>query len=522
MDSHNNNASVSPSRTPGSYPESQPPLVERAPSVISTSVAVRDDIKNLISTHQFENCAWKGNPAWVIPKTKWAEIQTQLDQVIGEGKTTVGAAELAELQRELSLLRLKVNAFESEKERYEFASSNLMKALNTAKANEAKARSEADAALKELGTANAGLKSSLQAAQALKADFEMALQKAKREGTAEDVSKLREDKKRLSEEITTLNNSLQQVNSDRKEVESKLKRFERQSLELTNELNLEKSRYTISKPQPGQTFADKAAAMGTASVNLANAAYSNLSALARDRFSHVESDPTKDEKDTVFWLKATFDATKHAVYRPYKTIFDGLGGDIRSMSVRSRKLFDPFLIAVRDSLLPTGRPLTLDEMTSMISGIELKDIELNKAYRDKGYRTAQDLDDVGLAIGSPDAAGIPPRTKSFGKKRRNSDPAVKITGEKLVLRHPDLRPSDDEDGPSPGSSKHSKKGNQENSYYQKVRDWFHLNFDKMNSRVRRALKKSPARMKRYYSLAYGGFFKRFLLVPYSWYLWAFP
>lgn len=522
MDSHKVNDSASPIRTPGSYPESQSPIVERSPSVVSTSVAVRDDIRNLISTQQFDNCAWKGSPAWVIPKAKWSEIQSQLDSVIGEGKTTVGAAELAELQRELSLLRLKVNAFESEKERYEFATANLQKALKTAKANEAAAKEEAASSLRELGTATAGLKSSLQAAQAMKSDFEAALQKAKREGTPEDVKKLRDDKKRLSEEITTLNNSLQQVNTDRKEVESKLKRFERQSLELTNELNLEKSRYSISNPQPGQTFADKARAMGTASVDLYNAAYSNLSSLARDRFAHVESDPTKDEKDSVFWLKATFDATKHAVYKPYKVIFDGLGSDIRSMSIRSRKLFDPFLVAVRDSLLPTGRPLSLDEMSNMISGIELKDIELNKAYRDKGYKTAQDLDDCGLAIGSPDASDIPPRSNSVGKKRRNSDSAVKPRVEKLVLKHPTLEPSEDEGGPSKprNSSKGRKKDNQ--SYYAKVKEWFHLNFDSMNSRVRTALKKSPTRMKRYYSLAYGGFFKRFLLVPYSWYLWAFP
>jgi len=500
---------------PGTYPVSE--NVAQPPSVASTSVLVKDEITSILKEANFMPVTYKGDSCWVVPKERWQQVEEKLSAVIGRDSTTVPTAELAELQRELSMLRLKLNNFESENERYQFAEERLKSAIDVAKRNETAAREDTQKVLSELATATSALKESLAAASKMKQDYETALRNAKSSGTPEDVEKLSSDKRRLSEEITHLNNSLQQVNSDKKATQDRLKRFERQSLELTNELNVERSRHAIANPGPGQTFAEKAKALGNSSVKLFNTAYENLPALARKRFSNISENPTEDEKNTVFWLKATFDATKHSVYRPYKIMFGGLGSDLKHMSVKSRKLFDPFLIAVRDSLLPSGKPLTFEEMSLMLGSIDPADIELNSIFKKKGYKTLADLNDAGHSL-SVDPEALP-KKGSKGKQKLDvaESPSEK---EKLELRHIDPIPDDGvEIAPSESGSDDS---DDEISYWLRIRHWFNSVFDSLNDRVKRALASSPTRLKRYYKLASGNMFYRFLLVPYSWYLWAFP
>ncbi|WAK72332.1 MAG: 59 kDa protein [Fusariviridae sp.] len=498
---------------PGSYPVSE--KVDQPPSVASTSVQVKDEINSILKDANFMPVTYKGDSCWVVPKARWEEAEKRLADVVARDSTTVPTAELAELQRELSMLRLKLNNFESENERYQFAESRLKDALSLAKQNEEKAKIDAQKALTELSTATTALKSSLASAAMMKKDYETALRNAKQSGTPEDVSKLQEDKKRLSDEITHLNNSLQQVNSDKKAVNDRLKRFERQSLELTNELNVERSRHAIANPAPGQTFAEKAKAVGSGSVNMVNAAYTNLSSVARTRFNKIADNPTEDEKNTIFWLKATFDASKHAVYQPYKRIFGGLGDDIKHMSNKSRKLFDPFLIAVRDSLLPSGRPLTFEEMTLMLGSFDSAEIELNSIFKRKGYKTLADLNDAGFSL-SDDPANLPNK----GSKGKNKVEVSLDDNLLPPLKH--IEPKPDETLSIAPSDDSSNSSDGELSYWLRVRMWFNSVFDTLNDRVKRALSSNPNRLKRYFRLSTGNIFQRFLLVPYSWYLWAFP
>jgi chemotaxis protein histidine kinase CheA len=520
MENNTNSPAASRQPAPGSYPVSE--HVAQPPSVVSTSVQVKDEVQSILKEAEFANVTFKGAPAWAVSKEKWAEVEKRLSSSLSAVNTTVSTAELAELQRELSMLRLKVNNFESEKERYEFAERSLTEALSHAKEKEAFAKKEAENSLRELATATGALKHSLAATQQLKADYEKALKEARSSGNSEDISKLVEDKKRLSTEITNLNNLLQQVNSDKKAIHDRLKRFERQSLELTNELNLERSRHSIANPAPGQTFADKAKAMGNAGVDMFNIAHSNLSQLAMKRFKTIMDNPTDDEKNTVFWLKAAFDATKHSVYAPYKIIFGGLGDDLKALSVKSRKAFDPFLIAVRDSLLPSGQPLSFEDMTSILANIPEEDLVLNKEYRQKGYRTLADLSAEGYSLSTPFDKIC--RKGSKGKQAR-AETVIDEAEEKLELHHVEPKPTDSEkdvDEMDPMNPSDGSDDSDDPSYWQRIRNWFNKVFDGLNDRVKRALSADPLRLKRYYKLATGNRFQRFLLVPYSWYLWAFP
>merc|ERR1711963_105270 len=99
-------------------------------------------------------------------------------------------------------------------------------------------------------------------------------------------------------------------------------------------------------------------------------------------------------------------ATKHEVYKPYKLVFAGLGDDIKAFTAPSRKAFDRFLVAVRDSLLPTGQPLTLNEMNDILSDFDVASLKLNRHFRAKGFHSLKDLTDHGLTLGHPDASDL--------------------------------------------------------------------------------------------------------------------
>lgn len=519
MASFNGKSTASQSPPPGSYPESLHILPP--PSVVSTSVGVKNDVSRLLEETRMTSCTFKGESCFAIPKEEWKHLESQLIELQGRGGTSVPATELAELQRELSELRLKAHDFKSDNERLEYAKSTLSHQLEIAQARFESAKSDAEAARAQLDATQSDLRATLSKTKKVKAEYEEALRLAKAAGNASDVEKLADDKRRLSTDITELNNSLQHVNAERLRAATQLKRFEMRVIELTNELNLEKSRHSIVTRQEGRSFADLARAAGKETVRLYNVANSNLSALAKERFEHIADKPLDDEKNTAFWLKATFDACRHSVYRPYKIIFAGMANDMKAFTVKSRKLFDPFLLAVRDSLLPTGQPLTLEELNAMLEKIPPEQLELNKAYRDRGYRTFADLPDGFGELNSEPPADLP--YKKVNGKMAFNPPAAKatfklkgkgpLTKEEEVLESDPLLPT-----PSEGDPESSDDA----SYWSKMKKWFLLQFDNINSRVRGSLRKNPARLLRYFKLATGNLFQRICLIPYSWYIWVFP
>jgi hypothetical protein len=508
MSSSKEKTSAQQNPPPGSYPESSP--VNAPPSVVSTSVAVKNDLLDIIAEAEFTSCVFKNTPSLVVSKDKWRECEARLAAVSAEGNTTISTTELAELQRELSLLRLKANDFDSQQERFEYASRELEKALELAKAQAATARKEGQAEKEKLESLIIKFKTDLANASAAKKEYEEALRLAKSEARASDVEKLSDDKRRLSVEITNLNNSLQTINSEKSAHEQKVARFEKQVLELTNELNLERSKNAIFNARKGDTFADKAAALPGRSMSVVNAAYTNLSEVARKRLKNVLNNPVEDEKNTIYWFKAALDATRHAVYRPYKRVFGGMHKDMLAMTEASRKKFDPFIIAVRDSLLPTGQPLTEEELNNMLANIPISEIRLNKNYRSKGYNTLQELLDAGHQPTDYSASDIP----------------FKVVEGKAVLRGqkaPSVSPSEEEvDEMDPLAPTTPSDEDDPVSYWLAMRNWFLVKFDQLNKRVRNSLRKRPDRLARYYKLAKGNLFQRVLLVPYNWYIWAFP
>jgi regulator of replication initiation timing len=515
MSSDRTQSGASHHPTPGSYPEGS--VVNSPPSVVSTSVDVRDKVSNLLKDVPLTACTFKGEPNWVIPKDQWRIFEEKLRSLQHETGTTVPVAELAELQRELSALRLKAHDFENANERLAYAEKSLTEQLNVANSKFADAKNDAASARMALEATQIELKSSLSRARTIKSEYETALLVAKKEGDAGAVEKLSSDKRKLSTDITDLNNSLQHVNAEKKRITDQLKRYENQVLELSNELKLEKSKHAISSGDPGTSFAEKARQAGTESVKLFNVAHSNLSALARERFSKVADDPLADEKNTAFWLKATFDACKHSVYRPYRLVFGGLAGDLKAFSAKSRKLFDPFLIAVRDSLLPTGRPLSAEDLNEMLSSIHNDSIELAPEFRARGYRTLADLPSNLGPVGDIDPTSLPYKGKHKISLVDNSKPRDRANS---------VFSSSDEEkdvlASDPLISPSSESSDDEVSYWLRMRRWFLVKFDSINSRVRASLRKHPLRLKRYFKLATGNKFQKVCLVPYSWYIWLFP
>lgn len=527
MSSSNGKDAAPQQPPPGSYPAE--PSIAPPPSVVSTSVAVKHQVDEILASANMVAATFKGKPSLVVFKEDWVLVEEKLRSLQQQTGTTVPASELAELQRELSELRLKANAFKDENERIAYSQQALKDSLKIAESKLQAAHSEAEHTTASLEKSQADLKVAMASAQASKKELEKTISTARKSGDAEGLDKLLDEKRRMSQDINSLNSNLQVLNTEKKSVQDRLKRYELQVLELTNELNLEKSRQAIASGKPGTSFAAKAKAMGTESVRLFNVAHTNLSSLAKERFEKVASNPVEDEKNTVFWIKAALDATKHSVYKPYKLVFHGLADDLKIMTHSSRKLFDPFLIAVRDSLLPTGQPLTLDEMSEMLSAIPPESIKLSKEYRDKGFKTLADLPENPESGHFPHASDLPFRNvagkttfaKEASKKAKPQPPPSPLKkkqtrkeAEEEALLETDPIPEPD-DGESSGDDTPI-------SLWLRMRQWFLVQFDNMNSRVRNSLRKKPSRLARYYKLATGGFFHKICLVPYSWYIWAFP
>lgn len=519
MSSSKDTRSASQTPPPGSYPESS--KVDSPPSVVSTSVKVKDEVLEIISGAKFTGVMYQGKPSWVVSKEKWADIEAQLASLQLTSGTTVPVSELAELQRELAMLRLQANDYKSQAERYAHAEKTLSEALEKAKENEARAKQEASVTIQKLAATQIELKASLRKAQSDKKDYERAITNATKAGEAALAEKLGNDKRRLSEDITSLNNLLQKVNQDRQAEHAKLKRFELQVVELNNELQLERSKNSIQSKEPGTSFADKAKKLGTEPVKLYNIARSNLPAVSLKRLSNIMDDPLADEKNTLFWMKAALDSTRHAVYRPYKTVINGLVEDIKCFSPAARKAFDPFLIRVRDSFLPTGQPLNEEELNMALSEIDQSSLELNSAYKKKGFTTLKSLISHGLDLGKPDASDLDYVLKGGRLHKINSHSEGKKpikmfdaeAGETLDDEDPLLPSPPDEVGESIPSSL---------ELWRKACEWFTLKYSQFKPRVRRSLWTKPRRLLRYFRLANGNIFQRFLSVPYSWYIWVFP
>nr|UUW20922.1 MAG: chromosome segregation ATPase [Sanya fusari-like virus 1] len=520
MSSSKSTQSARQTPPPGSYPEST--KVDSPPSVVSTSIQVKNQVLEIIDGAKFTGAMFQGKPCWVVSKEKWGEIEAQLASLQLEQGTSVPVSELAELQRELAMLRLQANDYKSQAERYQHAEATLSAALAKAKENESLAKQEASVTIQKLAATQIELKASLRRAQEDKKGYEKAIENAKRAGEAELVEKLGTDKRRLSEDITSLNNMLQQVNSDRAAEHAKLKRFELQVVELNNELQLERSKNSIASKEPGTSFAEKAKAAGTAPVKLYNVARSNLPAVSLKRLSKVMDNPLDDEKNTLFWMKAALDSTKHAVYRPYRTVINSLVNDIKCFSPNARKQFDPFILAVRDSLLPTGQPLSEEELTAPLTLIDQAALELNAAYKRKGFRTLKDLNDHGLDLGNPDASDIDYVLDKGHLKRCSSS-----SKQKGPINMVDSEANEDEEdadllAPSPPDDFEGDDIASSSELWKKIRDWFMLKYDQLKPRVRRSLWTKPKRLVRYFKLANGNAFQRFLSVPYTWYIWVFP
>lgn len=477
-----------------------------AGSSLSSSDKFKLDVKEIIASSGLVSVTLKNQPAVCIPKDKWAKMTEQFESLIDrplEGH--VPKEQLVALNAELQRTRLLVNGFESAQDRFAVAEAILKKDLETATQALAVEKSKVALSSSKLESEMATIKSQLANAQKLAKESTILIKKASQENDTDEVTKLKAAKSAMTGEVTALNNALQVAKSAISSERSRVKALSDQILNLSNSLNLEKTKHQIAVGGKGNDFASVAARHGKENVDLLKSYYSMLSAKSKGLLVKANEADPEDVKNKLFWLKAVLNSSKGHALKPYQKIFGGLYDDICRFSHKTRLLFDKPISAMIAGLNPGGVVLTPQELETMLSDVPLSKIVLAKALQKPGQSTLLDWVDAGNDLDSIEPI---PLEDGFVV---NGEPSFELPKPDDKGKGPAVEPSDPID-PKDG----------ELSLWLKIRNWFHLEFDSMNKRVRRSLHSRPKRLARYYKLSTGNFFQRICLSPYSWYLWAFP
>ncbi|ULO04604.1 hypothetical protein [Corynespora cassiicola fusarivirus 1] len=489
-----------PNSVIGSFPKDSPP--SQVVSLRSVSQETKAEILKYIEEKR-SACTWQGKSSWVFNKEDWNQLMIKLVQIMDDEQThSIPPMELAELHRELGELRLKENDFKTLSEKKEFADSilrrdkeNAEKSLADLKASNAKEIKALSQTKIELTKEQSALKENIK-------ELNKQLAAAKSASDADLVEQLKAQKKLASELSNHLNTKQQELNSLIKIEKDKVAKYEKVIQQLNVELNLIKSQVAIQSGDPSASFAAVAKKAAKDNYNLVSNAWKYMSDHAKAKFAHAEQASPSDAKNLAFWLFATVDKLKHVAFKPYKKFLGGLMGDLKYFNYRSKQLFAPALLQVRDSLSPGGKLMTEDELNALLQDIPLDKIELKGAAFSAGYKTLADLHAAGKALDDFPDHDLPiEEDEDDGKLRLRKPPVDKG-------KEPAITPmSDDDDS---------------NSYWLRTRNWFMSVFDNMNVRIRNSLRKRPARLARYYKWVHGNFFQKTLVPVYSWYIWLFP
>jgi len=507
----------SPSKIPS--PGSSP---AKSSSIISESMSLRNKILQYLAD-TFESGVIDDDDIAFIHLDKTSALVDELLKFVQDGSHSVTLKQYDEVVRELAAAKLKITQDATTVKALNNSSALLSKDLAAAQANLSAINKQKDVAIKAHEQDKAKLITELATLREVSTDLKKQISAAKTNKDAETASELAKLKASNSGSIGRLNDLLQAKNTDIKEERSKAKRYEQQVVALSVELNNSRSRLDQKlngkKPVPA-TFAEAATAMGTSSVDLVNTAWRSLRSTSVSYLKNIADGEQDDAKNKLFWVNKALSASKHAVFRPYKVVLDGVYDDVVNLSYSSRKAFLPFIDAVLDSLSATGKPLTEVEMLEMLKKINPDKLILSKAKRKPGVKTLSDAmasssknKDASSSDSEPDiGVGFRKLNKSRKRPLRNIDP--------ISLDPSDGESSKGEDIPEPSKGDGNSKSS--GSYYQQAKSWFRSARTSMRSSLKKSLAKSSDRLKTYYGLVTGSFLQRCFAVPYSWWISFFP
>lgn len=363
---------------------------------VSISVDMKRRIAEILEQHARKGIL-KGESVVMYDNEDFRDVVSTLHKVMEDGRRhTITPIELSTLNAELASLRLKLNLFESDKEKSAFVKHTLendivrmrkqIKEDATARATEIAEhlikQEETKKQLDVLKNESGRLRKALAEARARK--DEVAINEAI---VAKDEN---------SSKITSLNNALQEVNSLKESHKAARNRYEAQLLSLTNELNFLKSRENVGDPEGG-AWSKVAAKAGNAPVNLYTTISKSLSSRSKALLSRIDQGKPDDYKNKVFWVHAALSMSQSAVLKGYKLFFDGLLEDMRAIEFESRKAFGPVVDAVI-SAMRGEVDLTQHEFDALLDRVDTTKIRMAKPYRKKGIMTLADFTDSGRDV----------------------------------------------------------------------------------------------------------------------------
>jgi len=512
-------------------------------SSVST-LSLEQNIKDVLASH-FAKGVFDGSDIQYVQVDRLDNIVSKISEKIQDGLPhRISPARYDELSQEVANLKLQLARAAKTSATLETMKALLQKDLAAAREALTASQEQSRAEIATIEKSKAAAIAALTEFRMKADDLKRKISAAKTSKDTELESKLSEERKANAETINRLNDVLQAHNTDVKMSRERVTRLETQVLELSTELNLVKSKSFAADSHSGNlplSFAEAAKKAGTESVNLTNLAWKALRNTSKGDLEKAKNAPDGDVKDQFFWIKATIDHSKHAIFRPYKIVLDGVLDDIKHLAYESRKQFLPLGNAILDSLSPTGSVMTEKEFEEILSKVDTTKLLLAKQYRRPGLKYLSDVTKLTpeqieefygrkpsvVSKGKQptaetvysDSEDDAPKAGTFSwnnKKTSNPLPArkpVKITEPELTKVDP--IPEVDSDTTAPKTPPKKK------SWYKRAKAWFSTSRKGMRRSVQNALINSQVRLERYYSLATGGFFKRMLLIPYSWWISIF-
>jgi len=508
--------------TPEENRRSLPISVAPPSSVASTSIMVKERLDRLISEHVRPG-SFKGKTIVMIDKEEWDQIKDTIDSIHESSDTpTVPVATLNDLMMQLNTVKMEKDRLVNASNKFAVQEGVLKKDIAAAKSaldKEQKTFAEFKAKAESTKAELVKQSSQLRKAQDSTNAGIASAKKAKDSSALEELSELKEVNAKM---ITKLNNELQELNSAVKAEKERKTKLEDKVTQLEVDLKYEKTKLRVESgmppPLPGKSsFADAAMKAGSANVNLVNIAFSNLSKASRALLAEKEDADDKDVRNRLYWLTRALNASKHAVYKPYKLVLTGISNEVKFIAYNSRRQFLPLIEAVERSLRPEGAPLTEDEMTTILSKIDNKRLILNSDFQGKGYRTLQDLLDADKDFSdfddvksSNNLVGI---LKSEHGVKRDAEAKAWFIKDWFKQTNNGKKKTKEFSKEFPPLG-----GDKPKSSFHKVLEWFNSVKSRLRKSLVKKLEKSSFKMRKYHRLSQGNWFQRLLAIPYSWWL----
>lgn len=365
----------------GKSPVVTPQKVSGSPqSVKSESVSLSDQVRELLQKSTVP-VTYKGDTAMVLTAEKAQELKVKLGNLLDDGEChSVPSSVLATLRTELASAKFELTLFKDQAEKADYAKNQLAKDLESAKIALDKER---EASKKLTSTWDSERGSLVQEVAARKTErdaLKKALDKAKEQvNNSDDVDMLTIARDQMTAEIANLQNKLANGNKEVKDTKAQVARFEDQVLRLTQELNI--ARLRASVPPMPQSFAEKARATSSETVDIAGKFVKNLSKTSIAFLDNVEKEEAENVKGHAYWLRnAVSKSPKNVLLKPYRDWLDELPETLAIINLDQRHLFSDPIMAIYDSLRGKTVLLTDDDFVNLFEPIDTKAIKVSKPF----------------------------------------------------------------------------------------------------------------------------------------------